>query len=326
MNRALVATLIVAVNSLQYVQSSVSDERQPSTPPLPAEMVKRIQMHLQKQFPDGKISLNDGKKFEYRWHCHDYLIHPPADRHAESFRGSERVSGPGDDGFQLYLEWREDYDDSGSGQLETFGYLEPEEYWRVYKNVYRMPEKQGVIWMKFDAGRAMDEKLLNDIRKELEAVGRPKAKLDQVEEKSAWNDDTAPLRAELIKVMVKHQIPCTWKQLENGAYVLEVKPKVFDIHEVSEAGVVSPEAHKVTGPDVGGVIVKLTRISKLPVNCQPQPRYGKIERWYWTQYFEMRDVWPNRRIDLLYSKVTDRKLLTDIIDAVRIESEEPSRF
>ncbi len=183
--------------------------------------------------------------------------------------------------------------------------------------------------MKFDAGRTMDEKVLKEIRKELEIVGRPKADADPGQLSAVtdwWSNYTASLRTKLTEVMLKHQIPIAWKQLENGDYVFEVKPKVYDVHEVSDEGVVSPKSHKVTGPDSNGVIVKLTYITPKLVSCQPQAKYGKIENRYWTRYFERQDDFPTVRFEMLYGKSTDRKLLSEIVDTFHTLSDAPSRF
>ena len=184
-----------------------------------------------------------------------------------------------------------------------------------------MPGKAGYLVLCWDYGPQTDMTILKMVRAEFDAVG------EQVYPTlpAQWDTRKAELQKHLAGVVKKRQVEATWRTDENDCLTCECNIVEFDVHAVDEKGIVSEMAHKETGPQENGFIVRLSPLEKT-VQRQPKPMAGFSYGPYWKHQFCVYDEYNEPfRLDLLYGKKTDENLWRDLSDAIREHFREAGR-
>ncbi len=132
-------------------------------------------------------------------------------------------------------------------------------------------------------------------------------------EPEGWDEKSARLRETVTDVLKKYQSEAVWRTDETSL-VCEFNTMEFDIHTLDENEHVSSEAHKETGPDRNGFIIRLSPL-QVALRGQMRPRCGVSHGPYWQHYFANCDEYGQPfRLDILYGENTDTKLLKELTE------------
>ncbi len=88
---------------------------------------------------------------------------------------------------------------------------------------------------------------------------------------------------------------------------------VYDIYAIDKHGNVSAEAHPEIGPQIAGIIIRLSPV-EVRSGRAPRPVLGRSDSRYWQNYFTTYSRFGTSiRLDLKYSQRTDRKMMQEVL-------------
>ncbi len=304
---------------------------------VPAEVIDAIEELLHKQAFNGTIIEHHGEddvEFDYAYRCERYRTHT-SDRLVTYPKPSWAILGPTQDGFRFTLEWF----DAKRVKRIMFpatligynGHINPYQFWNRYDNYYKLPNNSGFVALQWNMGKRSDRKIFADVRSTLEAFGPPVFK-DAPDLWMDWVDTAEELEPQLIQQLTetvgKLQPEAKWRRY-GQSHFCEYKTHEFDIHHVSEDGVVAADAHREVGPLTGGFIIRLTPDGDFYDDSgqRVKPIYGRTAGPYWYHYYATYGGGFGRcRLDIMYGVGVDKKVLEEVTAALEKSNGPPERF
>ncbi len=288
---------------------------------IPAEIIDQVKAILSEDSPDGKVLEDEPGQFRYG----DRIIsvkshgvypngHIPKISHVDI--------GPKTDGFILQLRWFPHTWKGYMSGIYSYGQHFPRDYWKEYLAHYKLPDSSGYIELRWNYGALTNQDMLAKIQSIVASVGslEKDASAD-----ARWDDKIAKAKEPLMVVMNKYHIDAKWNVLDRSL-TCEFKTMEFDIHAIDDQGNVALEAHRETGPQMDGLIIRISPI-KSPLRRQPRPVYGRSYGPYWRHYHAIyNEDFEPIRLDILYGVNTDKRLLEDVTAALDDLFGKPDRF
>ncbi len=283
--------------------------------------------HLQDVLLKADMIVSTDTSVEMEYHCQDYRIHS-LEKGGSPRPRSRTQRGPTDDGYLLKLTWHDSgYEKENKGNASPTSEVvrtltESEYYWFRHQTVYRLPNDDGYVRLEYRFGSNTDAKLLPDVHKELETVGK-KVTFEFDAPDNDWDTQAAKLQDTLAKVVAKRQPEAQWRRDPN-LLICEFKTQMYDIHAVDEIGHVSREPHQEVGPAREGFVIKLSPIQR-EVTPPIHPTNHRVAPLYWRHYTHVY-VFAHCQLELLYNHHADKALLEDVDAALEKMGGKVSKF
>ena len=300
-------------------QSFSKDEDSAETH-VPVELVEKVKTLLLERFPDGEVVGDDEDRLRFQSHCHKFNTHANG-KHASWPVNSDALRIPAADGIELGLEWSDNYGQAGGAGDGRFGQVTGEDFCWRYTNFYKLPNGAGYIRLSMKYGTQVDKAIIDLVRAELATVGE-EAYEDRPDR---WRQKAAKAQEKLTAVLKKAEPQAIWRQ-DVHTLICEFNTMEFDVHAIDEKGNVAADAHRETGPQEDGFIIRLSPIEP-PLRRQSRPVYGRSHGPYWSHYNAIYNEFSDPiRLDILYGVKTDKMLLEEVTDTLDEMFGKPERF